>query len=375
MSKNKILGVIDEDPYDSSTWSGSSRYFFQALKQSGALHSAISAQPSKSTQLLYKCLSFQPDMSKWKFKYHLNQSYYGQMTNVAKHALSKIDGSLYQVILQVGAWFDLAGYRDKRVVSYHDGNLATLLASPYGYPKISEKYILRALAYERSLYERIDLIFTMSEWLAQSFRHDFGVGRERVFAVGAGINLPRVRNIQNKSYDAPRILFVGKDFKRKGGDDLLQAFQLVRKEIKAAELTLIGPRLESPLEGVRCEGFISKLSEEGLEKILDEYQRASVFVIPSLYEPFGISFVEAMAHRLPCIGTNICAMPEIIQHDKTGYVVPPRDPSALAESLLKLLKEPERCRNFGNAGYERYEQNYTWQAVAKRMCEVIDAKF
>lgn len=370
----KLLGVIDEDPFDARTWSGSSAYFFGALKESGALHAAISAVPSKPTQWLYQALSIQPDMRKWKFKYHLNLGYYRQMTRVARQLMDRFDASQYQVIVQVGAWYDMTGYRDKPVVSYHDGNLAAQLASPYGYPGISQSYIRRTLAYERDLYSRINLIFPMSKWLASSFVRDFGVDPNKVYPVGAGINLPRVLNIQNKSYDAPRILFVGKDFKRKGGEDLLKAFQIVRKEIRDAELTIIGPELVSPPEGVRCLGFISKSNDEGLLKLLNEYQRASVFVLPSLYEPFGISFVEAMAHRLPCIGTNICAMPEIIIHGKTGYVVPPRNPEALAKSLLMLLKEPARCQDFGDKGYLHYRENYTWEAVTARMCDVIDIK-
>jgi glycosyltransferase involved in cell wall biosynthesis len=374
MSKNKVIGVIDENPYDPRTWSGSGRYFFEALKNQGVLYGAISAQPPKPTQWLYKALSFQPELRKWKFKYHLNVDYYRQMTRAARQALSKFDAGQYQVILQVGAWMDMTGYRGKQVASYHDGNLATLLSSPYGYPNISKTYIRRTLAYERDLYNRVDLIFSMSKWLANSFCRDFGVAPGKVFPVGAGINLPRVRDIHEKSYDAPRILFVGKDFKRKGGENLLKAFNMVRKEIKEAELTIIGPKIESPPEGVRCKGFISKMSRNGLDKLLDEYQRASVFVIPSLYEPFGISFVEAMAHRLPCIGTNICAMPEIIQHGKTGYVVPPWDPNMLAKNLLKLLHEPERCREFGDAGYQHYIQNFTWLAVAARMCKIIEKK-
>lgn len=372
MSSKKLIGVMDEDPFDPLTWSGSSAYFFGALEKKGALHSAVSAQPSKSIQRLYQALNFQPDRNKWRFKYHLNLGYYRQMTRVAKHALANFDTSQYQAIVQVGAWYDMTGYRDKQVVSYHDGNLATLLASPYGYPRISESYIRRTLAHERALYHRMNLIFPMSKWLADSFVRDFGVVAEKVIPVGAGINLPRVLDIRNKSYDAPRILFVGKDFKRKGGEDLLKAFQLVRKEIKEAELTIIGPELESVPENVRCLGFVSKTRNEGLAKLLAEYERASVFVMPSLYEPFGIVFAEAMAHRLPCIGTNICAMSEIIQHGKTGYVVPPRDPIVLAKKMLLLLKEPERCRAFGDAGYERYAQNYTWQEVTSRMCEIID---
>lgn len=372
MVNNKLFGVIDEAPYDPRTWSGSSKYFFGALKECGGLYDVISTRPSKTIQWFYQALSFQPEMLKWKFKYHLNPGYYRQMTHASKRALNQYDNSQYQVILQVGAWYDMTGYCDKPVVSYHDGNLATLLSSPYGYPRISEAYIRRTLAYERNLYSRLRLIFPMSKWLASSFVHDFGVDQNKVFPIGAGINLPRVLDVRGKTYEQPRILFVGKDFKRKGGEDLLKAFQLVRKEIVDAELTIIGSQLRVVPEGVRCLGVISKLTDKGLELLLNEYKRATVFAMPSLYEPFGIAFAEAMAHRLPCVGTNICAMPEIIQHGKTGFVVPPKDPEALAKSILLLLKEPELCRNLGDEGYKQYAQNYTWQTVVLRMCEIVD---
>lgn len=374
MRTTKIIGVIDEDPFDPKTWSGSSAYFFRALRDRGVLCGAISAQPTQGMKLLYKGLSFQPRIEKWKFKYHLNTGVYRNMTKAAKEVLSRIDPNDYQVILQVGAWYDMTGYLGKPVVSYHDGNLATLLASPYGYPRIRESYIGRTFAYERDLYSRMELIFPMSKWLGDSFVRDLGVAPQKVFPVGAGINLPRIAETNNKSYEIPRLLFVGKDFKRKGGEVLLQAFELVRREIKEAELTIIGSDLVSPPEGVRCLGFISKVSEDGLDILLNEYRRASVFVMPSLYEPFGIVFAEAMAHRLPCIGTNICAMPEIIQNGRTGYIVPPANLEALAKSILLMLKEPARCKEFGNSGYEHYIRNYTWDAVAARMCKIINSE-
>lgn len=374
MSTVRILGVVDEDPFDAQTWSGSSRYFFHALKGQDALHDAISAEPSRAAQWICKMQSFHPNMNKWKFKYHLNTGYYHQMTQTARQNLARVDASRYDTILQVGAWFDMTGINGKRVVSYHDGNLARLLGSPYGHPRIRQSWIQKALRYERNLYQRLDLIFTMSRWLADSFCHDFGVEPGKVHPIGAGINLPRIREIRDKSYEAPLILFVGKNFTRKGGEVLLEAFRTVKREIPEAELIIIGPELESPPPGVQCKGFVSKLTEEGLEELLEAYQHASVFVLPSLYEPFGVAFVEAMAHRLPCIGTNICAMPEIIQHGVTGYVVPPRDPAALARYLLMLLKEPDQCREFGNAGYERYRTHYTWEAVAAHLCEILNSR-
>lgn len=370
----RIAGVIDEDPFDPQTWSGLSAYFFGALRDNGVLRAAVSATPAKRVQRLYQLLSFQPDKERWKFKYHLNVNYYRRMTQVARRKLTALGTETFNVILQVGAWYDMTGFAGKPVVSYHDGNLATLLQSPYGYPRIGAHHIRSTLEYERQLYKKIRLIFPMSEWLADSFVRDNGVSRQRLFPVGAGINLSHVRSVQNKSYDAPHILFVGRDFERKGGPDLLAAFQKVRAVVKTAELTIVGPKLEDPPPGVRSIGFLSKTGSAGLDRLLDEYERASIFVMPSLYEPFGVVFAEAMAHRLPCVGTNICAMPEIITHGRTGFLVPPRDPVALASRILELLDSPDLCREFGNCGYQRYTDNFTWRAVTKLMLEVIAAE-
>ncbi len=374
MKIDKIVGVIDENPYDPRTWSGSSKYFFNALQNNGILKAAIAAQPARVTQRIFQMLSFQFGMREWKFKYHLNTHYYHKMTATAKQALDQLDPSTYDVIIQIGAWYDLTGYKEKKVVSYHDGNLAALLASPYGYPKINQDWIQKGLRWERELYSKLDLIFPMSRWLADSFVRDFGVDHRKIFPVGAGVNLPQVQEIQGKCYDEPRILFVGKDFRRKGGEDLLEAFSIVRGEIPNAELTVVGADLPSPIDGVRRVGFVSKTTTEGMEALLQEYRRASVFVLPSLYEPFGIAFAEAMAHKLPCIGTNICAMPEIIENGKTGFVVPPGDPTALADKMISMLKDPSLCRAFGEAGYDRYRNKFTWTAVTSGICEIISSQ-
>ena len=370
----RIAGVIDEEPFDPRTWSGSSAHFFGALRESGALRGAVSATPSMPIQRLYQLLSFQPGKQKWKFKFHLNVDYYGRMTQIARRKLNALGTETFDIVLQVGAWYDMTDIAGKPVISYHDGNLAALLQSPYGYPRIDPRYIRSTLAYERQLYQKIRLLFPMSEWLADSFVRDNGVSRKTIFPVGAGINLSHVRPVQNKSYEAPRILFVGRDFERKGGPDLLAAFRKVRAEVKSAELTIVGTELHDPPPGVRCIGFLSKTEPAGLNCLLDEYERASVFVMPSLFEPFGIAFAEAMAHRLPCVGTNICAMPEIITHGQTGFLVPPRDPLALASRILELLASPALCREFGDRGYQRYAERFTWQAVAKRMLEVVGSE-
>jgi glycosyltransferase involved in cell wall biosynthesis len=364
---------MDADPFHPATWSGSSRHLFEALRTRGVLAGAVAAQTSRSTQFVHKVLAVQPSVTKWRFKYHLSLRHYRRMTAVARRALLAFTDASYDVILQVGAWYDLTGVTGKPVASYHDGNLATLLSSPYGHPQISRRVIERTLQYERELYGRIDVILPMSRWLADSFIRDNGVDPRKIVPVGAGVNLPRIQEVGSRDHREPRILFVGRDFERKGGKVLLEAFRQVRHAVPEAELTLIGPTLASAPAGVRCLGYLSKNSDGGLNQLLSEYARATVFVLPSLYEPYGIAFAEAMAHRLPCVGTNICAMPEIIEHGETGFVVPPGDANQLARSLIALLTDPEGARQMGQKGFEKYEREHTWETVAQRMCDAIGA--
>jgi glycosyltransferase involved in cell wall biosynthesis len=260
------------------------------------------------------------------------------------------------------------------VVSYHDGNLAARVASPLGVPKLTGRRLERALAFEREVYSGASAIFTMSGWLANSFVKDFGVPASKVHPVYAGINMPEPPVKEPGTYSRPSVVFVGKDFPRKGGEILLQAFAKVRREIRDATLTLVGPQLENLPDGVTCAGYVSKTSPAGLEKLSEIYRSASLFVLPSLYEPFGIAFCEAMAHGLPCIGTNICAMPEIIDANNTGLLVPPRDADSLASAMIQLLKDEKACEQLGRAGRQRYEALFTWNKVTGRILSTLKSE-
>ncbi len=93
--------------------------------------------------------------------------------------------------------------------------------------------------------------------------------------------------------------------------------------------------------------------------------------MPSQVEPFGFVFIEAMAQKLPCIGADAFAMPEIIEHGSTGYVVPVGDARALAERLIDVLGDPQAARQMGERGYARAVERYTWDGTAARITERI----
>jgi len=99
-----------------------------------------------------------------------------------------------------------------------------------------------------------------------------------------------------------------------------------------------------------------------------QYARATVAVVPSVYEGFGIPAGEAMACGLPVISTTGGALPEVVGN--AGILVPPADPEALVKAITELLDNPDRARKLGQAGFKRVHNLFTWEKAAER---TIDA--
>jgi len=374
MAKVKLIGVINDEPFSLQTWSGSSYFLFKALQEKNVLQTAFSAKSSKYVDALAKLLAFSPVIDKWKFKYNLSLFNYQNMTKLIVKKI-KAGSDDFNTILQIGAWYDTTSFKKKGkiVASYHDGNLAALLNSPFGYPNISKRYINNVLEYEKKLYSKIDILFPMSKWLADSFYRDFSVPYDKMEVVGVGANFSEIPPNTNKLHNEPNILFVGVNFTRKGGGLLLRAFEEVRKEIPSARLKIVSAYVpKTPIKNVDFIGLIDKNTTEGANELLKLYQWASVFVMPSLYEPFGIVFLEAMAHQIPCVGTNICAIPEIISDNKTGFVVEPKNVKMLSSRIMDVLKNPVMAQEMGMRGYEKYSQHYTWSTVCGKMINQLE---
>lgn len=100
------------------------------------------------------------------------------------------------------------------------------------------------------------------------------------------------------------------------------------------------------------------------------YSAADVFVTTPWYEPFGITPVEAMACATAVIGSDVGGIRTTVDDGTTGYLVPPRDPAALAARLVQLRAQPDLCAALGRAGYLRAHRFYTWQGVADRLVDI-----
>jgi glycosyltransferase involved in cell wall biosynthesis len=236
---------------------------------------------------------------------------------------------------------------------------------------LGERELASVIARERRVYDGATAIFTFSEFVRQSFVNQVGVPADKVVAsyVGPNLDLASIRPRAARRPGAPpTILFVGKEFERKGGDVLLAAFRRVRRHLADARLTIIGPpdlTVDDP--GVTSLGFLRKDDPESLRVLTDAYANADVFCLPTRYEPFGIVILEAMFHGLPCIATRDWSIPEMIRDGETGYTVPVGDEVTLADRLTSLLSDPARARTMGDAGLAHARERFTWPNVAERI--------
>ncbi len=230
-----------------------------------------------------------------------------------------------------------------------------------------------------------DVILANSE---QSM-HDvlmLGCPKDKVKVVYCGVDIQLDSEVTYRSYELDgekfRLLFVGSVIERKGLCYLLHALSELTD--LRFELDVVGNTEDEP-EYV-CEmkklignyGFGEVVIFHGhiadREQLRQLYRSADIFVLPSLYETFGIVLLEAMSFGLPILTTRAGAIPELIKDGETGLLVPPGNKIALAHAIRQLAASPElRCR-LGQNGFSfisEHQKFYSWETVCKRIYTIL----
>lgn len=220
---------------------------------------------------------------------------------------------------------------------------------------------------EKNIYRNAAMNFTMSSNISRSLIEDYSCSPEKVRCVycGSNIQVDSEEKTDDRKYARKNILFIGLEWERKGGPVVEEAFKKVLEVLPEATLTIVGcsPRLD--LKNCTVTGKVPLQDEKNY------FRNASVFCMPSNIEPFGIVFLEAMAFRLPVIGTNIGAMPDFIHNGRNGYLISPGDPDSLANHLIDLLKNPGKCKEFGDNGHDMFLERYSWETTGTIISESI----
>lgn len=248
------------------------------------------------------------------------------------------------------------------------------------YDRVPVKQLERRAAKQLAVYRKSGAVFTMSRWLRDFLTKECGLPKEKVHAVGGGINVDAA-GIRSGQKEGRRILFVGRNFIRKGGPLVVQAFRILKKKyLPEAELYLAGASAEGIRTALRNLGIpaeekdmcgIHLLGDLRAEELTEYYNLCDVFCMPSYFEAYGLVFAEALVYGLPCIGRDKFAMREIIEDGSTGRLFSGEDPRELAEEMWEVLQSPN-YREEVEARKGRYLEEYSWDRVAERICSVME---
>ncbi len=359
----KILGVDSTGGFSG----GGGSYFFKALSQINEVRS-IFVKLSKFQFFEELARSFRPYPSPnekfpWAFfPYHKTAGSFVRRTLNCERMIERMQWKP-DVVLQLGVY--LSPTMGKKTFPYACYIDATSKMAEREYPPWGEMYRSKVakldwMNLQRILFLRASRVFTMSEYTRQSVIEDFHIQPDKVVVVYSGPNI-RTLPYFEKDVSNKIILFVGGDFRRKGGLTLLRAFKEVNKRIPTSQLFIVGssPKISGP--GIIVKGFVKK------EELTSLYKQASIFAMPSLFDPFPHVFMEAMAFKTPCIGANRDAMPEIIDDGKSGFTVPVQDPMKLAEKMIYLLENEDVAKKMGEEGRRKVEKSFNWDTVSKKI--------
>ena len=222
-------------------------------------------------------------------------------------------------------------------------------------------------SFYREVFARATAFVGWSNWVKQSFVEDYGCNEDDVAVIPPGVDLDQFVP-GDRDHELARILFVGGDFERKGGDLLLDVF---RKRLRGkAELVLVtrsGPPSEP---GVSVRTNVSPNSSE----LRELYATCDVFALPTRADCYSLVAMEALAAGLPIVATRVGGIPDVIRPDETGYLIDVDAGAALGDALEALVADAVRRRRMAEACRLDAAQRFDIRANARRLFQFVRSR-
>ena len=214
---------------------------------------------------------------------------------------------------------------------------------------------------------RLDAIVTISDALQAKVEAAEGLPRRKMQTIHYGIEFGPSRE-RRPSQGAFRLVSVGRLVPVKGFDVLVAAMARLSQG-REVSLTIVGDGPERERLAAQADrlGVANRIHFAGWQRDVRNFlDDADVFVLPTLGEGFGLAILEAMGAGLPVIASDTMAIPEIVLDGKTGRLVPPKDPDALARAIEALRDDPIGCLSLGVAGRQRAIDEFSVDRMVRR---------
>jgi glycosyltransferase involved in cell wall biosynthesis len=289
----------------------------------------------------------------------------------ARQALStrlpNIDGIFMHTTTLAMMCVDL--FRKKSAVLSTDGTPANKLdmRAAYGLKAQSQVGERAKRAFYSQIYGAATGLVGWSDWVKQSFVEDYGYRPENIAVIPPGVDL-NLFSSGDRNHELPRLLFVGGDFRRKGGALLLDVF---RKRLRGhAELILVTHADLEKEPGVQIHRNVAVNSPA----LLELYATSDIFVLPTFADCFSLVLMEAMAAALPVVSTRVGGITDVVRDGDTGYLLDAGDGDALGDVLESLVADANLRKTLGERGRADASLRFDARQNARRLFEFVRSR-
>ncbi|MEA5551284.1 glycosyltransferase family 4 protein [Anabaena cylindrica UHCC 0172] len=258
------------------------------------------------------------------------------------------------------------------LVLWTDATLSSLINFYRHMENLCDENIKNIYAMEAEALNRCQLIIYTSEWAAQTAIDTYGISKSKIKIVPYGANLECDRTwedirviVGSREENKCKLLFMGVDWLRKGGNTAFQVAKELNKAGLNTELIVVGcqPEINEPLpEFVKVTGFIDKSTSEGLEKINRLFAESHFLILPSRAEAFGHVFCEASSFGLPSLASNIGGIPTVVRDNFNGKTFSINASiSAYCNYITRLMTNYSEYQQLAYSSFEQYQSRLNWQ--------------
>jgi glycosyltransferase involved in cell wall biosynthesis len=284
----------------------------------------------------------------------------------------------FDLVFSVGA-IPIAHLNTGRpIVSWADATFGAMLRLYPEFRVLSKRAIRDGLDLEARALGRADVAFFASEWAARSAVEDHGADPERVEVVPFGANMPITHGrddiagmIHRRPADRCRLLFVGVDWVRKGGDRAVDIARVLNERGLPTELHVVGCTPDRPAElppWVHLHGFVDKATDRSASSMRRLYEASHVLVHPATAECFGVVFCEAAGHGVISLASRVGGIPSAIREGVTGALF---DVAASGEEyadyIWRTMEDRRRYEEMALGAFDEYQRNLNWVVQGKRV--------
>lgn len=245
----------------------------------------------------------------------------------------------------------------------------SVLRPYYTYDELTSDFAKKQLpSYEkidRQSLSSMNKIFTQNQWTKDFIIQEYGINKDKVVNIHFGVNLNPLMSKKDYSKNLLLIVLRKGTERLKGLDLLLEAFPLVRNSCPTAELAVVGTN-GPHIEGVKY--YYNKPRETTVEL----FKKCTLYTMPALFEPNGITFLEALANKAPIVGLNRFAFPEFSGYGKYGFIVDNADKFSLSQTIITALSDKHRLEIMGLKGQEYVLSNFSWDKTVSSLIDYIN---